>query len=194
MAAPAAAAGVLSKTFRTGKKKIFLPSHTVKFLAPKPNQHPAFATFEVPLTFNKFDLRDYLLHAYRTPVLAVRSQLRQQRPTKSKTNGRIYRPVPIKTMTVQLAQPFEWPAMPEDLSPWKPDNLARAKKQQEETQKLEETSRNAALFPLRENMRKAKSWTNMRAEAKRLLQEGGWSNKRDLDPRFTEKEEEGKKR
>ncbi|KAK5633217.1 hypothetical protein RRF57_008931 [Xylaria bambusicola] len=164
------------------------PAGVVRFLAPKPNQHPTFARFEVPLNFNKFDLRDYLLHAYRTPVLSVRSHLRQQRPRKYKYNTRIFRPPPIKEMTVQLAQPFEWPSLPDDVSPWKPDNMAKAKKAQLMNKKMEKDMEKKSLLPLRDQTTRTLEWKNMRQEAKRLLEEGGWSNKRDLDVRFTEKE------
>ncbi|KAI0967597.1 hypothetical protein F4678DRAFT_444959 [Xylaria arbuscula] len=182
----AAAAGRLLKTFRTGTKQVFLPSHMVTFLAPKPNQPPTFATFKVPLTFNKFDIRDYLLHAYRTPVVGVRAQLRQQRIRKSKTHGRIYRPPPIKTMTVQLTQPFVWPRAPTDVTPWRKKAMERAFAKRQKDHVTQANMRKKGVMPLRDEEKDSLARRNMRAEAKRILKEGVWSNKRDLDPRFTQ--------
>lgn len=161
------------------------PAHIVTFLAPK-DKNPNFATFKVPLTFNKFDMRDYLLHAYRTPVVAVRSQLRQRPPKNRGNNGRLYRPPPIKTMTVQLAQPFVWPSAPTDVKPWKQANVAKAGKQQKLVEKYKETMMTKAIAPLRDERPEPEARKNMREEAKRLLNEGGWTNKRDVDPRFSE--------
>ncbi|KAI1302283.1 hypothetical protein F5Y03DRAFT_362309 [Xylaria venustula] len=185
-AAAAAAAGRLLKTFRTGTKQVFLPSHMVTFLAPKPNHPPTFATFKVPLTFNKFDIRDYLLHAYRTPVVAVRSQLRQQRIRRSKIHGRVYRPPPIKTMTVQLSQPFVWPRVPTDVTPWKKVATARANAKMKKDYVTQAVLRKKGVMPLRDEQKDSLRRRNLREEAKRILKEGVWSNKRDLDSRFTE--------
>ena len=43
---------------------------------PVKNQPPTLATFEVPLNFNKLDMRDYLYNLYRLPTLSVRSFVR----------------------------------------------------------------------------------------------------------------------
>ncbi|TGJ79269.1 hypothetical protein E0Z10_g9497 [Xylaria hypoxylon] len=158
----------------------------VTFLAPGENQPPTFATFKVPLTFNKFDLRDYLLHAYKTPVLTVRSQLRQQRIRQSKIHGRIYRPPPIKTMTVQLTKPFGWPRVPTDIKPWKKDSVAKANAQEKKNYVYRTRIEKLGKMPLRDEMKETEGRKEMKKEAKRLLKEGGWSNKRDLDPRFAE--------
>ncbi|KAI0542931.1 hypothetical protein GGR58DRAFT_496396 [Xylaria digitata] len=187
-AAAGAAAGGLLKTFRTGNKQVFLPSHMVTFLAPRANQPPTFATFKVPLTFNKFDLRDYLLHAYKTPVLAVRSQLRQQQVRKSSVHGRVYRPPPIKTMTVQLTQPFVWPRLPTDLKPWRRESTAKAMAQEKARYAYMAGVQKLGRMPLRDELKESQSRKDLRMEAKRLQKEGGWSNKRDLDPRFSEKD------
>ncbi|KAI1273364.1 hypothetical protein F5Y07DRAFT_259229 [Xylaria sp. FL0933] len=187
MASPEAVAAGLVKTFRTGTKKVFLPAHMVTFLRPKPNQPPTFATFKVPLTFNKFDIRDYLLHAYRTPVLAVRSQLRQQSIRRSTVHGRIYRPPPIKTMTVQLTQPFVWPRAPTDLRPWKRAGLANMLAKQRSDRILKAQIQQTGVMPLRDELKAPYERKRMKEEAKRLLKEGGWSNKREVDVRFTEK-------
>jgi large subunit ribosomal protein L23 len=161
----------------------------ITFLAPRATTPPTFATFKVPLTFNKFDLRDYLLHAYRTPVVAVRSQLRSQRVRRSKVHGRIYRPPPIKTMTVQLAQPFAWPRVPTDLKPWKKPAMAKAKAQERKNHRYQNIVRKTGYMPLRDETKENDARKDLKKEAKRLLKEGGWHNKRDLDLRFAEKGE-----
>jgi large subunit ribosomal protein L23 len=158
----------------------------ITFLAPKINQPPTFATFKVPLTFNKFDLRDYLLHAYKTPVLAVRSQLRQQSVRRSKIHGRIYRPPPIKTMTVQLKQPFVWPRVPTDITPWKKPAMAKAQAMEKQNYVDQARTAKTGYMRLRDEKKQTIERKDMKMEAKRLLKEGGWTNNRELDPRFSE--------
>ena len=159
----------------------------ITFLRPEEKQPPNFATFKVPLTFNKLDLRDYLHHAYGVATLAVRSQLRQRMPRRSKVHGRITRPPPIKTMTVELAKPFVWPARPDEgeaREAWQPAREARRErmlKQQEEWQrKVQVTGR----MPLHDELADQSDRVSVRREARRLLEHGGWSNGRALDPRF----------
>ncbi|KAI0548541.1 hypothetical protein F4679DRAFT_585339 [Xylaria curta] len=187
MAAASGAAGALPKAFRAGTKKIFLPSHSITFLAPRPNQPPTFATFKVPLTFNKFDIRDYLFHAYNTPVLAVRSQVRQRRDIMKHISGRKFRAPPIKTMTVQLAQPFVWPSMPADTTPWNKSSDTKAKNIELDNRRVGVRIQKNGQMPLRDERKEPLNRKNLRMEAERLLKEGGWTNKRELDPKFSEK-------
>lgn len=110
------------------------PSHVIKMLPPRRIVSPFFATFQVPLRFNKLDLRDYLYHAYGVEVRNVRSWLTPQLPrrrfsnggstglggsddidirdVKSSGRGPWYRPQPIKRMMVELVKPFAFPAAP----------------------------------------------------------------------------------
>lgn len=159
----------------------------ITFLAPRENQLPIFANFRVPLTFNKFDIRDYLLHAYNTPVVAVRSQIRQQPVRSAKYKGRIYRPPPIKTMTVQLKQPFVWPSLPTDLAPWKDPTSIKMAAEAKRRRLLQHRAQNKSLMLLRDEYKQGPPRKHLRAEAKRLLKEGGWTHKRELDLRFKEK-------
>ncbi|KAI0858358.1 hypothetical protein F4860DRAFT_315741 [Xylaria cubensis] len=185
MAAASGAAGALP--FRLGRKSVFLPSHSITFLAPRPNQSPTFATFKVPLTFNKFDIRDYLFHAYNTPVLAVRSQVRQRRDIMRHITGRKFRAPPVKTMTVQLAQPFVWPSMPADTTPWLRTANVKARETAAERRRIQTRVQKTAYLPLRDELKEEPDRKNLRKEAERLLKEGGWTNRRELDPRFSEK-------
>ncbi|KAI0443148.1 hypothetical protein F4803DRAFT_333267 [Xylaria telfairii] len=189
MAAALGAAAKLPMTFRAGTKRVFLPAHPITFLAPRPNQPPTLATFKVPLTFNKFDLRDYLFHAYNTPVLAVRSQIRQRRTISRNHRGRLSRAPRIKTMTVQLTQPFVWPSMPTDITPWKQPSEARAVEYHKDMHRERRVIQKKGKLPLRDEKEEPQTRKNLRKEAKRLLKEGGWTNKRELDPRFSEKGE-----
>ncbi|GAP90448.1 putative ribosomal protein L23 [Rosellinia necatrix] len=176
----------VNRTFRLGTKQIYMPSHMITFMAPRKAQPPNFATFKVPLTFNKFDLRDYLLHLYKTPVLAVRSQLRQQRIRKSKTHGRIYRPPPIKTMTVQLKEPFVWPSVPEDLKPWNGLAISSMKEREKDMHVRRALVQKTGRVISRCDTKMTLAMRNTKSEATRLLREGGWANKRELDPRYAE--------
>jgi len=93
-------------------------------IRPRANQSPEWATFRVPLTFTKFDLRDYLLHVYSVPTLRINSWVQQRAPAQRGTTssrpgtGQWYRPQSWKWMTARLVRPFVWPAVPEDKSAW----------------------------------------------------------------------------
>ena len=76
---------------------------------------PTMARFLVPLNFNKYDLRDYLFHAYGVRALKIRSYVDQQPVTRNNA-GRIIRPQSLKRMTVDMDKPFVWPSPPEDMA------------------------------------------------------------------------------
>lgn len=163
-----------------------MPDHTITLLRNRENQPPNFASFRVPLTFNKLDIRDYLLHAYNVPVLGVRSQLTQRRPRRSKMHHRIYRPPPVKTMTVELHKPFAWPKPPEDLTAWNSPQLEKRHEEMEKQKKWQKKSQTKGTLPLREELGATAERISLREEARRILKEGTWSNDRRLDPKFTE--------
>jgi len=84
---------------------------------------PRFASFHVPLSFNKLDMRDYLQRLYGVDVLSVRSYIEQQKITRLRPMGRwgygkLRRPESKKRMTVEMKQPFVWPDAPADMSPY----------------------------------------------------------------------------
>ncbi len=66
----------------------------------------------MPLTFNKFDLRDYLYHVYNVEVTGVRSFINQMAPKQRHGFGRWYRPRSQKMMIAELVEPFAWPENP----------------------------------------------------------------------------------
>jgi len=87
-----------------------------------PHLPPRYAAFDVPLDFNKLDMKSYLKQAYNVDVVHIRSTVIQQKvqrkPTSSPySQGRLFRPKSKKKMTVQLVEPFIWPEPIKDLSP-----------------------------------------------------------------------------
>lgn len=84
---------------------------------------PRYASFYVPLSFNKLDMRDYLQRLYGVDIIGVRSYIEQQKITRERPMGkygygRIRRPESKKRMTVEMAQPFVWPETPKDTAPY----------------------------------------------------------------------------
>lgn len=97
------------------------PNHVITFVRPKANQPPTTATFEVPLTFNKLDFRDYLWNVYNVEVNGVRSFINQmmvRQRTYTGFGGKYYRPRSQKLMVVDLVKPFVWPEVPAEKDAW----------------------------------------------------------------------------
>ena len=94
------------------------PKFTVAMVRT-PGLSPYHARFLVPLDFSKYDLRDYLYHAYNVKCFNIRSYVKQMpvRDTQAKTRS-WFRADSEKYMTVEMEQPFVWPALPEDVKPW----------------------------------------------------------------------------
>ncbi|KAI5868511.1 hypothetical protein GGS23DRAFT_34196 [Durotheca rogersii] len=182
--AAAAAATVTKPPFKIGTKQVFLPRHVVALLRSRENEPPHFATFKVPLTFNKLDLRDYLLHVYNVPVTAVRSQLRLQRPRKSTTRRRLVIPRPIKTMTVELTRPFVWPERPTDVTAWNTPHMERQIREMEKNRRMQDHATKTGRIPLHAEEGDDIDRTRLRADAARVLKSGSWTNGRPLDPKF----------
>ncbi|TID21252.1 hypothetical protein E2P81_ATG04539 [Venturia nashicola] len=105
--------------FTKGHQEIYLPNFTVTFVR-SPALPPNFAKFIVPLNLNKFDIRDYLFHAYNVRVLKVRSFITQSK-VETNEKGQKYRKRATKTMTVEMTEPFVWPKEPEDFELWSKD-------------------------------------------------------------------------
>ncbi|PGH26981.1 hypothetical protein AJ80_01365 [Polytolypa hystricis UAMH7299] len=122
------------------RKQVFLPEHVIT-LVRTPWLPPRFASFWVPLTFNKLDLKDYLKRVYDVDVLNIRSYVQQQIPTRILRNGKAYgpwrRPQSLKRMTVELKDPFVWPAEPEDFTPWEKETFYGAKERQDKSQEAQ---------------------------------------------------------
>jgi large subunit ribosomal protein L23 len=125
---------ITKKLIAFGSKKIHLyatqnapptmetDSHRPKFtvaLIRTPSISPYHARFLVPLDFSKYDLRDYLYHAYTVKCFNIRSYVKQMPVRDTREQPRHwFRPESKKYMTVEMEQPFVWPAVPESLEPW----------------------------------------------------------------------------
>ncbi|KAI4641658.1 hypothetical protein J4E93_007756 [Alternaria ventricosa] len=108
---------ITKKLIAFGSKKIYLPKFTVAFLRT-PNLSPYHARFLVPLDFSKYDLRDYLYHAYNVKCFNIRSYVKQMPVRDTREQPRHwFREESKKYMTVELEQPFVWPETP-DLNAW----------------------------------------------------------------------------
>lgn len=93
------------------------PKFTVA-LVRTPKFSPYHARFLVPLDFSKYDLRDYLFHAYNVKCFNIRSYVKQMPVRDTREQPRHwFRPDSQKYMTVELEQPFVWPETP-NLEPW----------------------------------------------------------------------------
>jgi large subunit ribosomal protein L23 len=104
---------------RLGQKNVYLPWVSIK-LVHRRNLPPTTAVFEVPLNFNKLDLRSYLYNAYGLATHGIRSFIH---PGSAGTGhrGQMYKTEPKprkKLMFVDFDRPFTWPEVPTDLKPW----------------------------------------------------------------------------
>lgn len=98
------------------------PEFTIA-LVRTPFLPPRYASFHVPLSFNKLDMRDYLQRVYGVGVIGVRSYIEQQKVTRMRPLGRwgygkVRRPESKKRMTVEMKEPFVWPEAPKDMAPY----------------------------------------------------------------------------
>mgnify|MGYP003365525190 CR=1 FL=1 len=103
-------------SFKQGAKPIYFPGATICLLRPNAKHTPYQAKFIVPKSFNKLDLRDYLWNIYHLRVLNITSTLSPASFTRSlpapyRTR---FRSPQVKKMTVDLIDPFVWPAETED--------------------------------------------------------------------------------
>lgn len=146
---------------------------------------PNEACFNVPLRWNKFDLRDYLWNLYNVEIKKVRSYVKEQ-PLTQRVGlpNSWYRPQARKFMTVELAQPFQWPALPENTQPWskemwdiREEKLAEQRKEQNMTRR--------GQIPLPSRQKESKEREELRTLAQKMLSgEVKWSNDIKLDPKW----------
>ncbi|OJI96091.1 hypothetical protein ASPVEDRAFT_122817 [Aspergillus versicolor CBS 583.65] len=147
------------------RKQIYLPNFTVALIRT-PFLPPRYASFYVPLNFNKLDMRDYLQRLYGVGVLSIRSYVEQQKVTRLRPQGKygygkLRRPTSKKRMTVEMKEPFVWPETPENMDAWEKDQFFKAAKYQDQIQKAQRPD--AGMQPDKES-REA-----FDAEAKKLL-------------------------
>lgn len=146
---------------------------------------PNEACFQVPLTFTKFDLRDYLWNLYNVEVKTVRSYVKG-RPLAERPNraGSTYRPQALKIMTVELAQPFQWPALPENREPWNQELFAMRETSAEQRREDQYNAANR-IIPMASRQPKSKERKELASLAKDLLAgRKTWSNQVQLDSKW----------
>lgn len=163
------------------------------FVRPKPRQSPYWATFRVPRTFTKFDLRDYLLHAYGVMTHRVTSwvaslpiQRKEQAWYGRPGDTRSYKPMPLKYMSVELDRPFVWPKDPEDTSPWDTAMFRRLEKEQTDKQREHALNYKGQTPTRNENQYRRERDRRMLTDQARALLEGRatWDNGKRLDPKW----------
>ncbi|KTW27333.1 hypothetical protein T552_02316 [Pneumocystis carinii B80] len=104
--------------FKLGTKPVYLPN-IVFTLLRSPHLLPTQAAFKVPITVNKFDVRDYLYHIYQIEVTRVRSMICYSKRIRRKDYTRMLERTPsFKKVIVDMKEPFIYPKEPENLDPW----------------------------------------------------------------------------
>ncbi|KAK1597391.1 ribosomal protein L23 [Colletotrichum navitas] len=163
--------------FKLGTKQVFLPNHVVTLI--RKDRAPAnWATFNVPLTFTKFDLRDYLWNLYGVEVTAVRSWVKQSPIERKGASAGYYRPQSQKFMTVQMTKAFVWPSPPGDLEPWN-KKLWDAREATSQKQAREDVARQLGKLPYPSKDKESAERKKLRREAA-LLMEGKKDFKSDV--------------
>ncbi|KAF2267034.1 hypothetical protein CC78DRAFT_577566 [Lojkania enalia] len=106
------------KVVQFGRVQVFLPKFTIALIRT-PLLSPYHARFQVPLSFSKFDLRDYLYHLYGIKAFNIRTFVKQMPVRDSQVAPRqFFREESKKYMTVEMNQPFVWPTDPKSWEPW----------------------------------------------------------------------------
>lgn len=167
------------------------PDHVITFCRPtRQSTLPQFATFKVPLHFNKLDMRDYLLNAYSVASLGVRSAVMRKPIHRNPLTRRVQRPPAIKYMTVELAKPFVWPKEPtkEERKQWHDVQTEKRVELQGQQDKAMENYQKYGKLVNDAEVKKTANRTLLAKQAKDLLSgTAKWDNRRDLDPKWTEK-------
>jgi large subunit ribosomal protein L23 len=125
---------ITKKLIAFGSKQIYLWDHPLSHANPHwcsyspkftialtrtPTLSPYHARFLVPLNFSKYDLRDYLYHAYNVKCHNIRSYVRMMPVRDAEDTPRhFFREESKKYMTVEMETPFVWPKEPENYEEW----------------------------------------------------------------------------
>lgn len=160
------------------------PEHVITFLH-KTHLPPNEAAFQVPLTFTKFDLRDYLWNVYNVEVTKVRSYVKAQ-PLTQRPNrpNSWFRPQSLKIMNVELAEPFQWPEAPTDLQPWSNELFKQREARLKENRK-EQYKRQTMSLGLKSKKPLSAERKELAELAKKMLSgEVQWKNDVRLDPKW----------
>lgn len=139
----------------------------------------------MPLRWTKFDLRDYLWNVYNVEIKKARSYVKAQ-PLARRPGFKMamYRPQAQKIMTVELAQPFQWPDVPENTQAW---NKELYDKRQEKYDEMSERDllRHKMDIPMASKAPPTPQRKELRSLAQKMLSgEVKWSNDVQLDPKW----------
>ncbi|GMM51199.1 mitochondrial 54S ribosomal protein YmL41 [Starmerella bacillaris] len=93
--------------FKVGGKEVYFPWAPITLLKPSARMTPYQAQFQVPRTFNKLDLRDYLWHLYGLRAINITTQIKWSKWARS--SGTRFRTPQKKKMIIDMEQPFVWP-------------------------------------------------------------------------------------
>lgn len=96
------------------RTQVYFPKVTMSLHRAK-GLGPYYVMFKVPMNFSKLDLRSYLKELYNVDVVHIRSQVKPGKfyrvyPANRRSKGVLRRTKSKKEMTVQLVEPFEFPA------------------------------------------------------------------------------------
>lgn len=95
-----------------------------------------------------------------------------------------YRPQAKKIMTVELAKPFQWPEVPEDLTPWNKEMFDSRQDKIEDNRKTQMMQHKMTL-PLKSKQPLSENRQGLANLAEKLLAgEVEWSNGVKLDPKW----------
>lgn len=157
-------------------------------MRPDKELPPQFATFHVPLRFNKLDIRDYLLNVYNVSTTRVRSHLVQSPVRTDEVTNRIKRAPPTKYMTVEMAKPFVWPAEPtdEEREKWHGEEMRlRIAAEKAFADRRDRFQKSGEIAP-KVRVKFTPDRRMLQQQAKDLLSgKTKWDNKRTLDPKWT---------
>lgn len=167
------------------------PNHIIS-LVRRETDPADWATFHVPLTFSKFDLRDYLFNLYNVEVKGVRSWVRRPTAPTKNNAGRYKRPSAEKYMTVEMTKPFVWPEAPVDLSPWDEELYTMREKMLAEQEEVREL-RYKGKIPMASDGKLSYEEKRYRQLAQELLNGKKWKNGLTLDEKWDAPKTTGKK-
>lgn len=94
--------------FLIGGNEVYFPWSPVTLLKPSARMTPFQAQFQVPRSFSKLDLRDYLWNLYDLRALRITTQIKWSQWTRSR--GSRFRTPQKKKMIIDMESPFVWPA------------------------------------------------------------------------------------
>ncbi|CAI6238882.1 unnamed protein product [Periconia digitata] len=162
---------VAKKIVAFGNKQVFLPKFTIA-LVRTPLLSPYHARFKVPLNFSKYDLRDYLYHAYSVKTFNIRSfvKLSPVRDTRHEMRH-WFREENEKYMTVEMETPFKWPKPPTNWEPWGME------------EKNVEAKRNLGMYATMNPEVRRENTEKLRARARSLLEGKAWKEGKEIEKR-----------